>query len=93
MLKDKDSYEIFKLLNREVSFDIDLGAAGGLGCGLSANLYFVGMDQDGGRGRWVNNTAGAAYGTGYCDSGCPRTGHFVEGNVGSFFLIFKLHNT
>ncbi|KAH6672272.1 exo-cellobiohydrolase [Halenospora varia] len=81
MLKDKDSYEIFKLLNREVSFDIDLGAAGGLGCGLSANLYFVGMEKDGGRGRWVNNTAGAAYGTGYCDSGCPRTGHFVEGNA------------
>ncbi|KAH8669633.1 cellulose 1,4-beta-cellobiosidase precursor [Tricladium varicosporioides] len=81
MLKDKDTYEIFKLLNKEVTFDVDVGGAGGLGCGLGANLYFVGMESDGGKGRWLNNTVGAAYGTGYCDSGCPRTGHFIEGNA------------
>jgi hypothetical protein len=39
-----------------------------LPCGLNGALYFVQMDADGGMAKYENNTAGAKYGTGYCDA-------------------------
>ena len=41
------------------------------------------MDADGGLARFSGNKAGAKYGTGYCDSQCPRDIKFIdgEGNV------------
>ena len=70
------------LLNREISFDVDLST---VGCGLNAAFFFVGMDSDGGlilkmffsiKYHWIDFTTGKAkygykgpvYGTGYCDA-------------------------
>lgn len=39
-----------------------------LPCGLNGAVYFSQMDADGGMARFPTNTAGAKYGTGYCDS-------------------------
>jgi len=50
-----------------------------LPCGLNGALYFVSMDKDGGMGKYSTNKAGAKYGTGYCDSQCPRDLKFING--------------
>ncbi|KAJ5885234.1 CAZyme family GH7 [Penicillium taxi] len=76
LLQDDDTYEIFKLLNREFTFDVDVST---LVCGLNGALYFVAMDSDGGLSKYENNNAGAKYGTGYCDSQCPRDLKFING--------------
>lgn len=39
------------------------------------------MDADGGLSEYSGNEAGAAYGTGYCDSQCPRDLKFINGEV------------
>jgi cellulose 1,4-beta-cellobiosidase len=39
------------------------------------------MDEDGGVARHSTNTAGAKYGTGYCDSQCPRDLKFIGGTA------------
>lgn len=39
------------------------------------------MDADGGMSKYPNNKAGAKYGTGYCDSQCPRDLKFINGLV------------
>lgn len=61
-------------------------------CGLNGALYFVSMDADGGLSKYSGNEAGAKYGTGYCDSQCPRDLKFINGEVGSSHkaLIFCL---
>ncbi|KIO23989.1 carbohydrate-binding module family 1 protein [Tulasnella calospora MUT 4182] len=66
---DNTKYEIWKLLNKELSFDIDVS---NLPCGVKGSLYFVEMDADGGKAKYPPNLAGAKYGTGYCDSKCNR---------------------
>lgn len=63
------SYAQFQLLNNEFTFDVDVS---NLPCGLNGALYFVSMDKDGGMAKYSTNKAGAKYGTGYCDSQCPR---------------------
>ena len=63
-----DGYEMFRLKNTEFTFDVDVSA---LVCGLNGALYFVQMDEDGGASRFGGNTAGAKYGTGYCDAQAP----------------------
>ena len=60
---------MFKLLNKEFSFDVDVSR---LPCGLNGALYFVQMDHDGGMSRFPSNKAGAKYGTGYCDAQVRR---------------------
>lgn len=70
-------YEMFKLLNRQFSFDVDVSS---LDCGLNGALYFVGMDQKGQLGQG-NNNAGAAFGTGYCDAQCPQDVKFINGEA------------
>ncbi|KAF8881888.1 glycoside hydrolase family 7 protein [Infundibulicybe gibba] len=71
-------YEMFKLLNQEFSFDVDVS---NLPCGLNGALYFSEMDADGGLSKYPTNKAGAKYGTGYCDSQCPRDLKFINGKA------------
>jgi len=72
---EKEEYKVFKLKNREFSFDIDVSQ---LECGMNAAIYLVEMQADGGQGT-NGNTAGAKYGTGYCDARCPTELKFVDG--------------
>lgn len=81
LMEDDSTYQMFKLLNQEFTFDVDVSA---LPCGLNGALYFVSMDADGGLSKYENNKAGAKYGTGYCDSQCPRDLKFINGQVSNF---------
>lgn len=76
LMADDSNYEIFNLLNKEFTFDVDVSK---LPCGLNGALYFSEMAADGGKSS--TNTAGAKYGTGYCDSQCPRDIKFIDGEV------------
>ncbi|KAH9117233.1 hypothetical protein AeMF1_008965, partial [Aphanomyces euteiches] len=78
LLEDDKSYKLFKLLNKEFTFDVD---ASQLPCGMNGALYFVQMDQDGGMSKYPTNKAGAAYGTGYCDAQCPHDIKFINGEA------------
>lgn len=60
-------YELFKMLNMEISFDVDVSK---LVCGMNGALYLTEMEASGGRS--ALNPAGASYGTGYCDAQCSR---------------------
>ena len=63
---------------QEFTFDVDVSNLPG---GLNGALYFVSMDADGGMSKYPTNKAGAKYGTGYCDSQCPRDLKFINGQV------------
>ncbi|KAK7424943.1 hypothetical protein QQX98_000219 [Neonectria punicea] len=76
LLEDDETYQMFTLLGNEFTFDVDVS---GISCGLNGALYFVSMDEDGGKSRYDGNNAGAKYGTGYCDSQCPRDVKFING--------------
>jgi len=76
----EDSYQMFNLLGNEFTFDVDVSK---LPCGLNGALYFVSMDKDGGVSKHSGNKAGAKYGTGYCDSQCPRDLKFIAGTANS----------
>ncbi|KAL2010278.1 hypothetical protein VTN00DRAFT_6085 [Thermoascus crustaceus] len=78
MMQDDTTYQIFKLLGQEFTFDVDVS---NLPCGLNGALYFVAMDADGGMSNYAGNKAGAKYGTGYCDSQCPRDLKFINGQA------------
>lgn len=78
LMKDEDNYEMFKLLNKEFTMDVDVS---NLPCGINGAVYFVAMDEDGGKSKYPGNEAGAKYGTGYCDSQCPRDLKFINGIV------------
>jgi len=79
LMKDEETYETFKLKNREFTIDVDASA---LPCGLNGALYFVSMDADGGKSRYgAKNTAGAKYGTGYCDAQCPHDLKWINGET------------
>lgn len=78
LMSTDTQYEMFKVLNKEFTFDVDVS---NLPCGLNGALYFSEMDADGGMSRFSGNKAGAKYGTGYCDSQCPRDIKFINGEV------------
>ncbi|KAH9474880.1 putative 1,4-beta-D-glucan cellobiohydrolase B [Psilocybe cubensis] len=78
LMASDTKYQMFKLLNQEFTFDVDLSK---LPCGLNGALYFSAMDEDGGMARFSTNKAGAKYGTGYCDSQCPRDIKFINGEA------------
>ncbi|KAF5349083.1 hypothetical protein D9756_009420 [Leucocoprinus leucothites] len=80
LMADETHYEMFKLLNQEFTFDVDVS---NLPCGLNGALYFSEMDADGGMSKYSTNKAGAKYGTGYCDSQCPRDIKFIAGEANS----------
>lgn len=76
LLANDSTYDLFSLLNRELTFDVDLSQ---LPCGTNGALYLSEMSATGGHSDL--NPAGAAYGTGYCDAQCP-TPAFINGEVG-----------
>jgi cellulose 1,4-beta-cellobiosidase len=80
LMENENSYQMFNLLNNEFTFDVDVSK---LPCGLNGALYFVSMDKDGGMSKHSGNKAGAKYGTGYCDSQCPRDLKFIAGKANS----------
>ena len=78
LMEDDSTYQMFNLTNSEFTFDVDVSE---LPCGLNGALYFSAMDADGGMSQYDGNKAGAKYGTGYCDSQCPRDMKFINGQV------------
>jgi cellulose 1,4-beta-cellobiosidase len=80
LMASNTEYESFKVLNQEFTFDVDVT---NLPCGLNGAVYFSQMDADGGVARFPANKAGAQYGTGYCDSQCPRDIKFIDGLANS----------
>ena len=72
----KDSYHPFRLLGKEIAFDVDLSS---LPCGLNAAVYLVAADLSGALGG--GNAAGFRYGTGYADAQCPKDLKFVRGRA------------
>jgi len=72
-----ENYYMFKLKNKEFTFDVDVSE---LPCGLNGALYFVEMEQDGGL-HYPGNSAGPAYGTGYCDAQCPHDIKWINGEA------------
>ncbi|KAK5653380.1 hypothetical protein OQA88_9073 [Cercophora sp. LCS_1] len=80
LMNGADKYQMFNLLGNEFTFDVDTSK---LGCGLNGALYFVSMDEDGGKSKYSGNKAGAKYGTGYCDAQCPRDLKFINGEANS----------
>jgi len=77
VMNGEDKYYMFQLKNREFSLDIDVSS---LTCGLNGALYFIEMDESGGKGVG-DNDAGAKYGTGYCDAQCPHDIKFIDGQA------------
>ncbi|KAF1953093.1 endoglucanase EG-1 precursor [Byssothecium circinans] len=75
LLKDDETYDHFKLLNQEFSFDVDVSK---VPCGINGALYFSEMNEKGDKNEL--NKAGAKYGTGYCDAQCPTTS-FIRGEA------------
>ncbi|OTA85848.1 glycoside hydrolase family 7 protein [Hypoxylon sp. CO27-5] len=78
LMNGADKYQTFKLKGNEFAFDVDLST---VDCGLNAALYFVAMEEDGGKASYSTNKAGAKYGTGYCDAQCARDLKFVGGKA------------
>jgi len=76
MNQDDETYQLFKLANKEITLDVNVSA---LPCGLNGALYFVQMDKDGGKSKYPSNTAGSKYGTGYCDAQCPHDLKWING--------------
>ncbi|KAJ5256752.1 hypothetical protein N7478_012856 [Penicillium angulare] len=89
LMEDDSTYQTFDLLNQEFTFDVDVS---NLPCGLNGALYFVSMDADGGMARFPANKAGAKYGTGYCDSQCPRDLKFIDGEANSDGWVASTNN-
>ena len=56
LMEDTYDYRLFKLKNREFTFDVDVS---NLPCGLNGALYFVEMEKDGGKQHFSGNQAGA----------------------------------
>eukprot|EP01121_Diplochlamys_sp_Union-15-3_P019022 TRINITY_DN705_c0_g1_i3.p1 TRINITY_DN705_c0_g1~~TRINITY_DN705_c0_g1_i3.p1 ORF type:complete len:458 (-),score=95.56 TRINITY_DN705_c0_g1_i3:61-1434(-) len=78
LMDDESNYYMFKLKNKEFTFDVDVS---NLPCGLNGALYFIEMQQDGGMSEHSGNKAGAKYGTGYCDGQCPHDIKFINGEA------------
>merc|ERR1719410_2642517 len=76
LLDSSDKYKQFSLKNREIAFDVDVSK---LPCGMNGAVYFSEMPADGDLSS--TNTAGASYGTGYCDAQCPSDVKFISGEA------------
>ena len=84
LMESESKYKMFNLLNKEFTFDVDVSK---LPCGINGAVYFVQMDEDGGMSKYSGNKAGAKYGTGYCDSQCPRDIKYINGEVSERELV------
>jgi len=79
LMESESKYKMFRLKNREFTMTVDVSR---LPCGLNGAVYFVEMDADGGmEASGGLNTAGAKYGTGYCDAQCPHDLKFIHGRA------------
>jgi len=78
MMQDDQEYKLFSMLQKEISFEVDLS---NMPCGTNAAIYFAEMDKTGNKG--ALNKAGAPYGTGYCDGQCARDLKWVNGKANS----------
>ncbi|KAF6827943.1 exoglucanase 1 precursor [Colletotrichum musicola] len=78
MEEDGERYQTFTPLGNEIAFDVDVS---NVECSVNSALHFLGMDADGGMGRFEGNKAGAKYGTGYCDATCTRYQRFIGGKA------------
>ncbi|KAG9042900.1 hypothetical protein FS837_010269 [Tulasnella sp. UAMH 9824] len=78
VLRYDTQYELFKLLNQEIAFDVDVSK---VPCGIAASAQLTEMAADGGMSSQPGNTAGAKYGVGYCDSRCPKDLKWIGGEV------------
>jgi cellulose 1,4-beta-cellobiosidase len=78
LLENETHYKMFKLLNKEFTFTVDMSK---MPCGLNGAVYFVEMDADGGVAKNPTNKAGAKYGTGYCDAQCPHDLKWIDGQA------------
>jgi len=76
LMETDTTYKMFKLKNREFTFDVDVS---NLACGINGAFYLVEMPEDGGVS--TSNLAGAKYGTGYCDAQCPKDVKFIGGEA------------
>jgi cellulose 1,4-beta-cellobiosidase len=74
---DGENYYMFRLLNKEFAFDADMSQ---LECGMNGAVYYIEMEENGGKGKGAN-TAGAKYGTGYCDAQCPHDIKYIDGEA------------
>jgi len=75
-LEDSKTYKLWKLVNQEFTFDVDLSQ---IGCGINGALYFTEMAADGGMSKYPTNLAGAKFGVGYCDAQCPSDIKWISG--------------
>lgn len=78
LLDTTQAYKQFSLLNREIAFDVDVST---IPCGMNGAVYFSEMPANGDKSS--TNTAGSAYGTGYCDAQCPADVKFISGEANS----------
>jgi cellulose 1,4-beta-cellobiosidase len=78
LMASETEYQMFQPLNMEFTFDVDVSQ---LPCGLNGAVYFSEMSADGGMAAYPGNQAGAKFGTGYCDSQCPRDLKFINGEA------------
>lgn len=67
LLANETTYSLFQLLNKEFTYTVDVSK---VPCGVNGALYLSEMSANGGASDL--NTAGAKYGTGYCDAQCPK---------------------
>ncbi|KAF2364174.1 Glycoside hydrolase family 7 [Trinorchestia longiramus] len=78
LLATEDTYKMFKLKNREFTFDVDMSK---MPCGLNGGLFFAEFEEDGGMASYPTNLAGAKYGIGTCDGQCKHGIAYYAGKV------------
>lgn len=81
--EEEKEYVSLQLLDQEFSFTVDVS---NLPCGQNGALFLSAMEKDGGKSDL--NPAGAEFGTGYCDAGCPKSAWIngvanINGSVGA----------
>jgi cellulose 1,4-beta-cellobiosidase len=86
-LMDADDTKLYKMVKfagpdsyQEFSFDVDVSA---IPCGLNGALYLSEMNANGSASAQNARagTAGAEYGTGYCDAQCFRDIKYINGEI------------
>ncbi|KAF2364175.1 Glycoside hydrolase family 7, partial [Trinorchestia longiramus] len=78
LLATEDKYKMFRMKNREFTFDVDMSK---MPCGLNGGLYFTEMEEDGGMASYPSNKAGAKYGLGSCDAQCSHGHGYYAGKI------------